>query len=468
MGTLMRAIAKEQLEGFPKRDELKSIFVEHEIEEEEVDVQDDGFPIFSVDKPGWWWVVHTCNDVYGLEPKTDEHTVKELMKSIGFGYPGGPERAANLENPVTSYSGGWKMKMQLCAAQLMNADVLMLDEPTGHLDVTNIKWLEDWLESFPGSIICTSHFTPFLDKMCTHIIDFQDRKLKSFKGTRGTCLTEFVEKFPEKKKYFELSDEVMKFVFPAPGPLEGVKSRSKVVLRMNNVSFQYPTKDKPTIMEVSLTVSQVSRVAVIGANGAGKSTAIKVLVGESKPTEGSIWKAAGLRMAYVAQHAFHHLEKHMTETPTQYILWRFAGNDDKESIEFKSTELSVDEEKARAAKWCIDGVTGNVRRCIDPKEDAKKAKADEAGAVVPEAIVNRRQKKKEKTFEYEVKWQLKPLESNVWVEKDILIKMGYLKLVQREDERQAAMAGLMTKQLTQPSIEKHLGDFGVDPESASH
>merc|ERR1712233_211275 len=190
-------------------------------------------------------------------------------------------------------------KMQLCAAQLMNADVLMLDEPTGHLDVDNIKWLEDWLESFPGSIICTSHFSPFLDKMCTHIIDFQDRKLKTFKGVKGQTLTQFVEKYPEKKAYFELSNEVMKF------------------------SFQYPTKDKPTIMDVNLTVSQVSRVAVIGANGAGKATAIKVLVGEQKPTEGSIWKAAGLRMAYVAQHAFHHLEKHMQRTPTDYIMWRF-------------------------------------------------------------------------------------------------------------------------------------------------
>jgi len=162
------------------------------------------------------------------------------------------------------------------------------------------------------------------------------------------------------------------------------------------------------------------------------------------------------------------LEKHMQETPTEYIMWRFAGNDDKESLEFKSSELSVDEEKARATKWCIDGASGDVRRCTDPKEDPKKAKADEAAAVVPDAIVNRRQKKKEKTFEYEVKWQFKPIESNVWVEKEILIKMGYLKLVQREDERQAAMAGLMSKQLTQPSIEKHLGDFGVDPESASH
>jgi len=360
------------------------------------------------------------------------------------------------------------MKMQLCAAQLVNADVLMLDEPTGHLDVDNIKWIEDWLEQFPGSIICTSHFTSFLDKMCTHIIDFQDRKLRTFKGIKGTCLTQFVEKYPEKKSYFELSDEIMKFTFPEPGPMEGVKSRSKVVLRMNNVTFQYPTKDKPTIMDVSLTVSQVSRVAVVGANGAGKSTAIKVLVGEAKPSEGTMWKAAGLRMAYVAQHAFHHLEKHMRETPTEYIMWRFAGNDDKESLEFKNMELSVDEEKARATKWCIDGVTGTARRCTDPKDDPKKAKQDEAGAVVPDALVNRRQKKKEKTYEYEVKWQFKALDANVWVEKDTLIKMGYLKLVQREDERQAAIAGLQTKQLTQPSIEKHLGDFGIDPENASH
>jgi len=147
--TLMRAIANEQLEGFPKRDELRSVFVEHEIEDEEVGVQDDGFPILSVDKPGWWWVQHTCNDVYKVETPVTEEEVKDLMKSIGFGYPGGPDRAANLDLPVTSYSGGWKMKMQLCAAQLMNADVLMLDEPTGHLDVDNIAWLEAWLEAWP-------------------------------------------------------------------------------------------------------------------------------------------------------------------------------------------------------------------------------------------------------------------------------------------------------------------------------
>jgi len=78
--TLMRAIANEQLEGFPKRDELKSVFVEHEIEDEEVGVQDDGFPILSVDKPGWWWVMHTCNDVYKVDNKVTEEQVKELAQ----------------------------------------------------------------------------------------------------------------------------------------------------------------------------------------------------------------------------------------------------------------------------------------------------------------------------------------------------------------------------------------------------
>jgi len=162
------------------------------------------------------------------------------------------------------------------------------------------------------------------------------------------------------------------------------------------------------------------------------------------------------------------LEKHMQETPTQYIMWRFAGNDDKESLEFKSDKLSVDEEEARAQKWCIDAARGDVRRVTDPKEDAKKAKQDLNNVVVPDAILNRRNKKKEKTMEYEVKWQFKPIECNVWVERDTLIAMGYLKMVQREDEKQAAAAGLQTKQLTQPGIEKHLGNFGVDPESASH
>merc|ERR1711871_1088353 len=145
-----------------------------------------------------------------------------------------------------------------------------------------------------------------------------------------------------------------------------------------------------------------------------------------------------------------------------------AGNDDKESLEFKSDTLSVDEEAARAQKWCVDSATGNVRRVTDPKEDAKKAKQDEANLLEVNGIVNRRANKKEKTFEYEVCLMYKPVTDTCWVSKENLVKMGYLKPIQREDEKQAAMAGLQTKQLTGPGVEKHLGNFGVDAESASH
>ena len=101
----------------------------------ELSNEDDGFPILSVDEPGWWWVMHTCNDLYHFETPVTEEQVKDLIIETGFGYPGGPDRAANLDNPVTTYSGGWKMKMQLCAAKLVNADVLVLDQPTGHSQV---------------------------------------------------------------------------------------------------------------------------------------------------------------------------------------------------------------------------------------------------------------------------------------------------------------------------------------------
>lgn len=356
------------------------------------------------------------------------------------------------------------MKMQLCAATLMNADILMLDEPTGHLDIKNIAWIEEFLSTFMkngGSVICTSHDSGFLNRMCTHITDFQDRKLKMFRGLPGNVLGEFVEKNPEKKSYFELKNDNVKFVFPKPGSLEGVKSKTKAIMKMSDVTFQYPTRDTPTVFNIGLQVSQVSRVAVIGPNGAGKSTAIKLLTGELKPTSGTIWQHPNMRLAYVAQHAFQHLEKHMNKTPAQYIMWRFAGNDDKESLEFKTEEATDEDQQRQAVKWFLDPKQSyKLRKCEEP--------ADEKHSVIPESLLKRRENKKEKTKEYEVKWQFKPLESSSWVERDTLIKMGYIKMVQRKDEQEAAAAGLMTKPLTQQAIEKHLGDFGIEAEAASH
>ena len=251
--TLMRAIEREQIEGFPKRDELRTIFVEHEIQEREVGEDEEKFPILNIDLSGIDWVVDACNNVYHVTPPVTREQVAEVMEEIGFGNSErgtGKDRAADAAMKMTTYSGGWKVKMQLCAATLVKADLLMLDEPTGHLDVTNIAWIMGWLQNFMdqgGSVIATSHDTTFLNAMCTDIVDFQDRKLHQFRGKHGSVLTEFVEKYPEKKGYFELKNDVTKFEFPKPGPLAGVKSLSKAQLavKLSNVEYVRSTRKPP-------------------------------------------------------------------------------------------------------------------------------------------------------------------------------------------------------------------------------
>jgi len=463
--TLMRAIANEQVEGFPKKDELRTIFVEHEIQEMEVGEDDRGFPILNIDLCGIDWVVHCCNVQYKMEPKITSEQVEKVMQQIGFGYAKkdiGKDRAADMGMGITTYSGGWKVKMQLCAATLMDADILMLDEPTGHLDVTNIAWIKNWLKKFMecgGSIIATSHDSDFLNEMCTHLIDFQSRKLRMFTGKKGKVLQDFVEKFPEKKSYFELKNDVVKFKFPEPGPLEGVKSMSKTLLKMTNITFQYPTRDTPTIFDINLECSRVSRVGVIGANGAGKSTAIKILIGELKTEQGTVTKHPDLRMAYIAQHAFHHLEKHLHKTPTQYIMWRFAGNEDKEGLDniFKGT---VNEDDIQKYYMVSNDLGFELLPCDTPATENK--------AVQPDSILSRRENRKSKIKEYEVTWKDKSSDMTIWVRRDILIKMGATKLVQRHDEKEALKSGLISKTLTTKDIEKHFADFGIEPEQANH
>lgn len=469
--TLMRAISQEKVEGFPTRDELVTIFVEHDVEERQIEPPSDAWPLgkLNIDLNGIEFVVDTCNNVYQKSPPITEEQVLEALSEIGFKNKDkgiNMKAAADMCNPITTYSGGWKVKMQLACAQLINADILMIDDPTGHLDVKNIAWVKQWLGGFPGSIISTSANTQFMNEMCTHIIDFQDRKLRQFKGTKGSVLAEYVAQNPEKNSYFELTDKNEQWTFPVPGSLEGVKSRGRQILKMSGITFRYPTHEKPTVQDINLTVCMASRVAVIGANGAGKSTAIKLLVGELKPEIGQIWRHQNMRLAYVAQHAFHHLEKHLDKTAVQYIMWRFAGADDRESLENQNKEISEDEEKLREQPWCIDGKSGDVRKC--DMSDTKEGKTERAAAVTPEAILNRQKHTKTKKYIYEIKWMHKSIELNSWVERETLLKMGYEKMVCKKDEQEAAAAGLLSKPLTQPGVEKALKDFGIDSEAASH
>merc|ERR1711988_372059 len=246
----------------------------------------------------------------------------------------------------------------------------------------------------------------------------------------------------------------------------GVKSRGKTILKMDDVTFKYPTHEKNTVENISLTVCMASRVAVVGANGAGKSTAIKLLIGELKPAQGQIWRHPNMRLAYVAQHAFHHLEKHQDKTPVEYILWRFAGADDRESLENQNTEVDDDDEKKRVQPWFMCTKSMEMKRC--DMSDTKEGKAERALALVPDAIINRQKHTKTKKYLYEVKWMHKGMESNNWVERDTLLAMGYSKIVAKKDEQEAAAAGLLSKPLTQPGVEKALKDFGLDAEAASH
>merc|ERR1711871_1299579 len=403
------------------------------------------------------------------DPPVTEEVAKKTLGELGFKSKElgvNLKAAADMNNPITTYSGGWKVKMQLACAQLINADILMIDDPTGHLDVKNIQWVKNWLGSFPGSIIATSANTVFLDEMCTHIVDFHDRKLRQFKAGKGEVLSKYVEAFPEKAAYFELSDKNERWVFPLPGSLEGVKSRGRNILKMEDVTFKYPTHEKNTVENVSLTVCMASRVAVVGANGAGKSTAIKLLIGELKPEQGTIWRHQNRRLAYVAQHAFHHLEKHLDKTACDYIMWRFAGADDKESLENMNMETNEDDEKKRERPWFICPKSLEVKKC--DMTDTPEAKKERAAAVIPEALLNRQKHTKTKKYIYEVKWMHKSVECNPWVERETLLEMGYSKLVGKKDEQEAAAAGLLSKPLTQPGVEKALKDFGLDGEAASH
>jgi len=415
--TLMKSIAGGQLEGFPPPDVLRSVYVEPDI------------PAILAD-------LSVIEFVYA-DPKLKDlprSEVEGVMKGVGF-------TDAMLVAPVTSLSGGWRMKCALSRAILAKADILMLDEPTNHLDKHNVKWLQDYLCSLKTvTTIAVSHDSTFLDTVCTDIIHFEpNKKLKRYKGN----LSEFVKHKPEAKSYYELVSTRLTFKFPEPGYLEGVKSKAKVILKMVNVGFTYPGTTRKILTGVSIWCSLSSRVAVLGVNGAGKSTMIKILIGELIPDEGEIVKHPNVRIAYVAQHAFHHLEDHVEKTPNEYIQWRFAGGEDKEAQEKAARQCSPEEEKKMAEKITHDGEKRQIER-----------------------LLGRRQLKK--SYEYEVKWVGKPHDQNTFLPKSKLEELGWSKIMQRIDEREAAQQGQYNRPLTQQAIVKHLEDVGLEPEYTVH
>ena len=197
-----------------------------------------------------------------------------------------------------------------------------------------------------------------------------------------------------------------------------------------------------------------SRVAIVGANGAGKSTMIKVLTGENPPTKGKMWKHPDMRFAYVAQHAFHHIEQHLNKTPTEYVLWRYSSGEDKEAL-IKSTAVITPEEEKEMSKP-IDVAY------VDKDGNNKK------GKWVIKRIVSRRKQKK--TYMYEVSFVGHPQDDNKYYSAEALKKFGsgFDKKRKELDRRLVALEGLRHRPLTTANVEKHFQAVGLEPEFATH
>src|SRR5690606_37845177 len=189
------------------------------------------------------------------------------------------------------------------------------------------------------------------ENVTQHIINYERFKLKRYRGN----LKEFVRKCPSAKSYYAIGDSEMEFTFPEPGFLEGVKTKAKAILRANKISFQYPGSSKRQLEDISFQCSLGSRIAVIGPNGAGKSTLINVLTGELIPTEGEIYQHENIRIAYIKQHAFAHIDNHLDKTPSEYIQWRFQTGEDRETMDRANTKITDDDEQAMNKIFRIEG-----------------------------------------------------------------------------------------------------------------
>jgi elongation factor 3 len=437
--SLMRAIASQQVDGFPPPSELRTMFVE-------TDVQGELSEYTVLD----FVAEHAGLQEYGVT----REMAREMLLSVGFATDDSTMAPASLTKQVGRLSGGWRMKVALCRAMLMKADILLLDEPTNHLDPGNVKWVLDYLTSLKDvTSIIVSHDIKVLDQVCTHVTQIDKLKLRTFKGNLTEVATQHV---PELLTYFELKATKFHMSFPTPGMLEGVNSRGKHIMKMTNITFTYPGAPRAQLTGVTVRISLGTRAACIGANGAGKSTMIKLLTGELQPDEksGEVWKHPNARVAYVAQHAFVHIEHHLQKTPNEYIRWRYEGGADREGIEKVTMKLTAEEEAKMKEPIVLE------------HKDPESGKISLSKAMFKRFTDGRRTiPKQKKDLEYEVEWQ-----SGVksYVARAKLEKCGFSKLLKQADERIAARATQMVRPLTQKFVESHLGDVGLEPEFATH
>ncbi len=269
----------------------------------------------------------------------------ELLHGLGFS-------DADHARPVASFSGGWRVRLNLARALMCRSDFLLLDEPTNHLDLDAVLWLEGWLRSYPGTLLLISHDRDFLDAVADHTLQLEQRKLKLYSGgysdferQRGAQLA--LQQALHEKQVRE-RDHLHSFIerFRAKASkARQAQSRIKALARMEEVTaahvdtpFTFRFRDsgaapdpllvvhegragygEQTILsDIKLTLRPGQRLALLGRNGAGKSTLVKLLAGELAPLSGDRVEGKGLAIGYFAQHQLEQLRP--DESPLQHLI----------------------------------------------------------------------------------------------------------------------------------------------------
>jgi ATP-binding cassette subfamily F protein 3 len=273
----------------------------------------------------------------------DAYTVQsrgeQLLLGLGFSLE-------QMQQPVSSFSGGWRMRLNLAQALMCPSDLLLLDEPTNHLDLDAIIWLEDWLKRYQGTLIIISHDRDFLDEVVNVVVHIDERKLKRYSGNYSAFerqraahmvlaaaayekqqrtrahLQSFVDRFKAKATKARQAQSRMKalakmeelaplraaaeFSFEFRDPV----SAPNPLLVMEDVDAGYPILDshgdkvggKTIVKRVNFSLQTGQRIGLLGVNGAGKSTLIKTIANELAPLEGKATLGKGLVIGYFAQH----------------------------------------------------------------------------------------------------------------------------------------------------------------------
>jgi ATP-binding cassette subfamily F protein 3 len=273
----------------------------------------------------------------------DAYTVRSRAEQLLTGLGFSPEQ---MQQPVASFSGGWRMRLNLAQALMCPSDLLLLDEPTNHLDLDAIIWLEDWLKRYPGTLLIISHDRDFLDGVVNVIVHIDQRKLKRYSGNYSAFerqraaqmalsqaafekqarqrahLQSFIDRFKAKATKARQAQSRMKqlakmeelaplraaaeFSFEFREPV----SAPNPLLVMEDVSAGYritqpdtdETSEKAIVSRINFSLQSGQRIGLLGVNGAGKSTFIKTVAGDLPPLSGTARLGKGLVIGYFAQH----------------------------------------------------------------------------------------------------------------------------------------------------------------------